>query len=119
MLLVEGDAKVRASTLILLRRLGYDALEADDGESALSLGERHGGPIHLLLTDVITPSMSGTELAQRMLYLRPTMKVLYLAGYAPDSVAREVALEADTECLPKPFTPEALGSTIRRVLDGE
>ena len=118
-LLVEGDAKVRASTLILLRRLGYDALEADDGDSALSLGERHGGPIHLLLTDVITPTMSGTELAERMLYLRPTMKVLYLAGYAPDSVAREVALEADTECLPKPFTPEALGSTIRRVLDGE
>ena len=116
-LLVEGDAKVRASTLTVLRRLGYTALEAHDGAAALALGERHGGPIHLLLTDVVTANMSGSELAQRMLYRRPSMKVLYLAGYAPDEIAREVALEADTECLPKPFTPEALGSTIRRVLD--
>jgi two-component system, cell cycle sensor histidine kinase and response regulator CckA len=118
-LLVEDDAKVRASTLTVLRRLGYDALEAQDGAAALALGEQYRGPIDLLLTDVVTSSMSGSELAQRMLYLYPRMKVLYLAGYAPDAVAREIALEADSECLPKPFTPEALGSTIRRVLGAD
>jgi DNA-binding NtrC family response regulator len=116
-LVVEEDAKVRASTLTVLRRLGYDALEAEDGDAALLLGERHGGPIHLLLTDVDGVTMSGSELVQRMLHLRPTMKVLYVAGYAPDAAAREVGLEADSECLTRPFSPDTLGSTIRRLLD--
>jgi PAS domain S-box-containing protein len=117
-LVVEDDPKVRASTLTVLRRLGYDPLEAEDGDAALRLGERHEGPIHLLLTDVDGSTMNGSELAQRMLPLRPSMKVLYLAGYAPDAAAREIALEADSECLTKPFTPDALATTIRRILDG-
>lgn len=117
-LLVDDDDKVRASTLTVLRRLGYDTLEARNGAAALALGAQHRGPIHLLLTDVVTSSMSGTELAERLLQQRPTLKVVYLCGYAPDALSRPGALDPETPLIAKPITPETLGTTIRRVLDG-
>jgi PAS domain S-box-containing protein len=116
-LLVEHDDKVRQSTLAVLRRLGYHTLEAQSGAAALALGAQHGGPIHLLLTNVATPSMSGTELADRLLTLRPTLKVVYLCGYAPDALNRPGAIDPDIPLLAKPITPETLGPTIRKALD--
>ena len=116
-LLVEDAAGVRAVTKQVLERQGYVVLEAPDGEAALQLAHRHRGPIHLLLTDVVMPRVSGRELAERLTQVRPDMKVLYASGYTDDSVVRHGILELGTAYLQKPFSPESLARKVRDVLD--
>ena len=116
-LLAEDAAAVRAVARQVLERLGYTVLEAPDGELALHLAQRHAGPIHLLLTDVVMPGMSGRQLADRLALARPDMKVLYASGYTDDSVVRHGVLEEGTPYLQKPFTPESLARKVRDVLD--
>jgi DNA-binding response OmpR family regulator len=96
---------------------GYEVIEARHGAEALALEGGHEGPIHLLLTDVVMPEMSGRELAQRLLPLRPEMNVLYMSGYTDDAIVRHGVLEAGMALLPKPFTPDALAAKVREVLD--
>ena len=83
---------------------------------ALAAAERHAGPIHLLLTDVVMPHMTGKELAGRLKPLRPEMRVLYMSGYAADVIVRRELLESGASYLAKPFAPDALAAKVREVL---
>jgi DNA-binding NtrC family response regulator len=101
----------------MLGRHGYTVLEAADAESALRLFGKHEGEIHLLLTDVVMPDASGRELADKLVSLRPRMKVLYMSGYTDDAVVRHGVLQEGIPFLQKPFTPESLARKLRAVLD--
>src|SRR5437870_3559669 len=116
-LVVEDAASVRMVTRQVLERFGYVVLEAPNGETALRLAAKHHGPIHLLLTDVVMPGLSGRQLAEQLAELRPDMKVLYASGYADQAIVHHGILDSGIAYLQKPFTPEALGRRVRQVLD--
>ncbi|HXW14356.1 MAG TPA: PAS domain S-box protein [Terriglobia bacterium] len=116
-LLVEDEEAVRALAARILQRLGYKVLESTSPEDALEISERHTGPIHLLLTDVVLPSMSGRKVAEFLAPLRPGMKALYMSGYTDDAIVRNGVLEATAAFLQKPFTPATLARKVREVLD--
>ena len=118
LLLVEDEDAVRALTREVLGGAGYTILEAADGAEALLLCERHLGPIHLLLSDVVMPGMGGRELADRLSALRPGLKVLFLSGYADDAVVRHGVLASQVAFLQKPFSIESLTRKVREVLAG-
>ena len=115
-LVVEDQDDVRILVLGILERLNYQTLGASSGRHALSIAENHSGPIHLMLTDVIMPGMTGKELADQFKLVRPEMKVLYMSGYTHDVIPREGLLDAGINYIAKPFTPEALAQKIRMVL---
>ncbi|HEX4995762.1 MAG TPA: response regulator, partial [Methylomirabilota bacterium] len=117
-LLVEDAQRVRAVVREILEMSGYVVLEARQGAEALEISNRHAGPIHLLVTDVVMPQMSGRELAQRLATLRPELKVLYMSGYTDDAIVRHGVLASGIAFLSKPFTPNALALKVREVLDG-
>lgn len=116
-LIVEDQQDVRALTLEMLRSCGYRTLEAANGGEALLLAERYPGPIHLTLTDVVMPGMSGKELADRFRLVRPATAVLYMSGYEDNTIADRGLLEPGTSCVLKPFTREVLAAKVRSVLD--
>jgi PAS domain S-box-containing protein len=116
-LLVEDEEAVRALASKILQALGYKVIESANPEDALRIGEHYKEPIHLLLTDVVMPRMSGREVAERLAVLLPDLKVVYMSGYTDDSVVRHGVLETGTAFLQKPFTPAALARKIREVLD--
>ena len=116
-LLVEDAQRVRAVVREILEMNGYAVLEARHGAEALEISSRHQGPIHLMVTDVVMPQMSGRELAQRLAPLRPDMRVLYMSGYTDDAIVRHGVLGAGMAFLSKPFTPDALAVKVREVLD--
>ncbi len=116
-LLVEDDEIVRALAREALERAGYTVLEARDGREALAIAERHRGPIHLLLTDVVMPGMSGPEVAGRLTAARAGLKVLFMSGYTDNAIGQRGVLDPGTALLPKPFTPAQLTRKLREVLD--
>ncbi|MGA3124546.1 MAG: ATP-binding protein [Polyangiaceae bacterium] len=116
-LLVEDEEAVRVVTRTILERHGYHVLEAQSGLDALRIGDEYKATIHLLLTDVVMPSMSGTTLAGRLGLLRPEMKALYVSGYTDDAVLRNGVQFSDVGFLQKPFTPETLTRKLREVIE--
>jgi CheY-like chemotaxis protein len=116
-LLAEDAGPLRAVARQILKRHGYTVLEAPDGRSALDEAAGHDGPIHLLITDVIMPEMSGRQLAERLKERRPELKVLFVSGYTDDAIIRHGTLEPGIAFLQKPFSPESLARKVRGVLD--
>ncbi len=118
-LLVEDDEQVRVIVREILRKSGYHVIETRNAGEALLHAEKDPEEIHLLLTDVVMPQMSGPELAARLEVLRPRMKVLCMSGYTDDSVVRHGVIEAHMAFVQKPITPDALTIKVREVLDGD
>ncbi len=116
-LLVEDDEEVRSLAREILEVHGYAVLEARLPAEAISIAEAHPGPIHLVLTDVVMPGMSGRELTERLARLRPGLKVLYMSGYTADELGHHGVLDPRTALLPKPFSPDALALKVREVLE--
>jgi CheY-like chemotaxis protein len=117
-LLAEDQEQVRTVAQSILLRHGYRVIVAQNAGEALLLCEAHSQPIHLLLTDVVMPHLSGADLAKRIAVTRPETKVLFMSGYTDDSVVRHGVLEDGVAFLQKPFTPESLARKVREVLDG-
>jgi len=115
-LLVEDEPAVRGLVHETLRLHGYTVLEARHGIEALLTSAKYGGPIHLLLTDVVMPQMSGPEVAEKLLSVRPEIKVLYMAGYPDQPVFDRGDVSRETGFLPKPFSPHVLVQKVREVL---
>jgi PAS domain S-box-containing protein len=116
-LLVEDDDQLRVVAQEILRKSGYRVIEARHAGDAVLHAEKHPDTIHLLLTDVVMPKMSGPELAKRLAGSRPDMKVLCMSGYTDDSIVRHGVLESRIAYLQKPLTPESLVRKVREVLD--
>jgi two-component system, cell cycle sensor histidine kinase and response regulator CckA len=116
-LLVEDNEQVRRMTHSILQRAGYIVLEARNGFEALAISEHHTGKIHLLLTDVMMPQMSGPELVRRLAPLRPDMRALCVSGYTDDIPLEREDGEASIAFLQKPISPEGLKLKVREVLD--
>jgi len=115
-LLVEDEDAVRNLTRKVLEAHGYAVLPAAGGQEALRLASEYDGPIHLLLTDVVMPNMSGRDLARRLASVREETKILYVSGYTDDTIVHHGVLEPGIAFLQKPFTPEALVRKLREVL---
>ena len=115
--MVEDEVAVRAITRYALQSFGYTVLEARDGHEAIRLCEEGKPTIHLLVSDVVMPEMSGRQLGERLAAIVPRLKVLYVSGYTDDAIVRHGVLEAGTAFLQKPFTPKALANKVCEVLD--
>ena len=116
-LLAEDSDSLREMAREYLECVGYTVLEASSGKEALQRAKEFAGPIHLLLTDVVMPEMSGPELASQMVSLRPGIKVIFTSGYTDDAIARQGVLDPAVAFIQKPYRPKALARTIREVLD--
>jgi CheY-like chemotaxis protein len=115
-LLVEDEEQVRQIAEQILISQGYHVLSAANGELALALAANSQAEIHLLITDVVMPQMSGRVLAERLSSLRPKMAVLYMSGYTDDAVVRHGLLGEQLEFIQKPFTADALARKVRSVI---
>jgi CheY-like chemotaxis protein len=115
-LLVEDDEYVRTLAQKCLQRFGYRVLSAPSGPEALELAKQEESPIHLLLTDVVMPRMSGRELAMRIRPMHSGTRVLYMSGYTDEAVINHGIVEPGTHFLQKPFNPSELGQKVRDVL---
>ena len=116
-LLVEDDELVRRVTSSVLAKNGYKVLEAVDGADALRVCKNFEGPIHLVLSDVIMPGLSGPDTADQLRRVRPGLRTLFMSGYMGEKIIRHGIQESDFAFIEKPFTPPALLQKIREVLN--
>lgn len=116
-LVVEDEEMVRTLACQFLRQYGYQVLEAKGAKEAIRVSRGHKGLIHLLLTDVIMPRISGPDLAAQRMRERERMKVLYMSGYTEKALQQQGALRPETILLQKPFTADALARKVRDALD--
>jgi CheY-like chemotaxis protein len=115
-LLVEDEAALREITASILRSAGYTVVEADSAIKAIQLADTHSEPIHLLLTDVIMPHMSGVALSKRLTTSIPQLKVIFASGYGGDELAKQLSVATDAVLLSKPFSKTSLLALVHAVL---
>jgi CheY-like chemotaxis protein len=115
--LVEDELVVRDLVREVLHAAGYAVLEAANGEQALQISGAHRGSIDLLLADVVLPGLSGPEVAAQLVATRPALQVIYISGYAPETIERYGLSEKPRLFLQKPFTPTTLLANVRKALD--
>ena len=116
-LVVEDEETVRKLAVRVLKRQGYKILEASEGGRALLLCEEFKDRIHLILTDVVMPGISGRKLVDRLKEIHPEMKVLYMSGYTDNAILHHGILEEGTNFIQKPFSMDGLARKVREVLD--
>jgi CheY-like chemotaxis protein len=116
-LLVEDNVHVRELSNTILNRKGYSVIVAESGEDALEILKSTNEPVHLLLTDVIMPGMNGKELYEQAQVIKPSLKALYMSGYATKVLAHRGVLNEGIQYIQKPFTVEDLSTKVRDVLD--
>jgi CheY-like chemotaxis protein len=116
-LVVEDEHGIRSLVRGILQARGYTVLDAGRPLEALEISTQFDGPIHLLLTDVVMPQMSGREVAEKISAARPSTKVLYMSGYTDSAIAHHGVLSPGASFLQKPFTPQILAQKVREVLD--
>ena len=117
-LLVEDEENIRQPAVEILERRGYKVLSAPDAAQALAVAEKHRGAIHILVTDVVMPGLSGSQLAEQLAQRRPEMRVLYISGYPEDAITHHGVLDPQQNFLQKPFPPGQFLDKVRAVLDG-
>jgi CheY-like chemotaxis protein len=115
-LVVEDQEEVRELMKAVLESEGFNVLTAAGGDAALSLARWYSEAIHLLITDVIMPDMTGKQVADQLVLMRPAIKVLYISGYSGDVLAQRGVLEPDVAYLPKPFSLMTLSARVREML---
>jgi two-component system cell cycle sensor histidine kinase/response regulator CckA len=115
-LIVEDDETLLEVTHRSLEAAGYAIISARNPEEAIRMAERHPGPIHLMVTDVILPGINGAQLASQLSRLRPEMKVLFVSGYTDETIVRHGVLEPGLAFLQKPFSPKALNRKVGEML---
>jgi hypothetical protein len=113
---VEDEELVREMVREILGHYGYTVLEARSGAEAVDLCSRHRGTIHLMLTDVVMPGMSGVELSKRLAPMQPEMKVLFMSRYTADAIVHQGILESGIAFIQKPFSMDSLTHKVREVL---
>lgn len=116
-LLVEDEKAILRMTAMMLTRLGYKVLTASSPEEALQLAMNNTGQIHMLMTDVIMPNMSGRDLAHQLNQLYPDMKCLFMSGYTANVIAHHGVLDEGVQFIAKPFSKQELAAKVRNVLD--
>jgi two-component system, cell cycle sensor histidine kinase and response regulator CckA len=117
-LIAEDEPDLRALTRIFLEGYGYKVLAASNAQEALALADKYAEGIDLLLTDVIMPGMSGSQLADKILQKRPKTRIVYMTGYTEDMVVQHRVLEPGVQLLQKPFKKAELALKVRNTLDG-
>jgi two-component system cell cycle sensor histidine kinase/response regulator CckA len=115
-LVVENGEMLRPLICEILRKEGYNVLEAQDGDEALLVWQRYQGPIDLVLTDVVMPNMSGKELVEHLRLLQPEIKVIYMSGYESSILSSGNKFGSDVVFLQKPFRPAELIERVRKIL---
>jgi len=118
-LIVDDDDQVRKYIRVCLEPLGYDILEARFNSEALQLSQRHEGPIHLIIADVLMPGMCGPEFAAKVMAVRPEMKVLYVSGGSREAVEGNLLKMKASAFLQKPFEGDTLLMTVRKALQSD
>jgi CheY-like chemotaxis protein len=116
-LVVDDEAPVRVVVRLMLERLGYRVLEAENGAEALGIIETSMNRIDLILTDLVMPELHGGDLGECVKASEPPRRVLYMSGYTGDEITRRGLAQNDMVLLKKPFTPDALARAVREVLD--
>jgi len=116
-LVVEDDMNLQKLTSRILGRYGYRVLQASNGDEALNISHKHGGSIHLVLTDVIMPGMNVQEMAKKIQFRRKETRILFMSGYMDDTISLHGVLEPGINFLQKPYTPKRLAQKVREVLN--
>jgi CheY-like chemotaxis protein len=116
LLVVEDEGAVRRAACDFLKRNGYHVLEAGSGKEALEVIRRHQGPVHMMVTDVVLPAMSGAQLADFLVAEHPEMKILFVSGYAEKIIAADGPLHVRAGFLQKPFSLRELAVKVRETL---
>ncbi len=116
-LVVEDDDTIRRAVIRMLRQNGYNMLQAANGAQAQVVADEQEGPIHLLLTDVVMPGLSGRETAERILVGRPEMNLLFMSGYTGNAIAHHGVLDPEVNFIQKPFSSNDLARKVRMVID--
>ena len=117
LLVVEDQDSVRLLTRVILERVGYHVLESANADQAEELFLRHRDAISMVVTDVVMPGLSGPKLFERLVAVRPGLRVLYVSGFTDSAIVHQGQLAAGVDFLPKPFTAEGLSLRVREILD--